>query len=84
MAHTHCILFAATMTGGTPVPALNEREREIVIYKSKGMTSKEIGRLLNLEYRTVETYFYQIKKKLQAKNTAHAIYLACLTLGINS
>lgn len=56
--------------------ALNERETEIISYKALGHTSKEIARLLGLEYRTVEVYFGKIKRKLKARNTAHAIYLA--------
>lgn len=54
---------------------LNERESEILHYKARGFTSKEIARTLNLEYRTIESYASQIKKKLSARNTAHAIYL---------
>jgi DNA-binding NarL/FixJ family response regulator len=58
------------------VSILNERESAIMTYKAQGLTSKEIAKLLNLEFRTIDTYFGQIKKKLRARNTAHAIYLA--------
>lgn len=56
--------------------ALSERETQIISYKALGHTSKEIARLLGLEYRTVEVYFGKIKRKLKARNTPHAIYLA--------
>lgn len=54
---------------------LNERESMIMSYKAQGFTSKEIAKILNLEFRTIDTYFGHIKKKLRARNTAHAIYL---------
>lgn len=55
---------------------LSNREIEIMKYKAKGFTAKEIARLIGLEHRTIEIYVSNIRKKLEAKNIAHAIYIA--------
>lgn len=56
---------------------LNHREIELMTYIANGKTAKEIARLTGLEHRTVETYMISIRKKLAAKNIAHAVYIAC-------
>ena len=52
------------------------REVEIIQYTARGCTAKEIARLTGLEHRTIQAYVSNIRKKLSAKNVAHAIYLA--------
>ena len=54
---------------------LNGREIEIINHTACGMTAKEIARETGLEHRTVEIYMQNLRKKLGAKNAAHAIYL---------
>jgi len=56
--------------------ALSFREIQVISYTAKGLTAKEIARALNLEHRTVEVYVSNIRKKLSAKNIAHAVYIA--------
>lgn len=47
---------------------LSKREQECVNYLVQGKTSKEIGKLINLSPRTVETYFESIKVKAEVRN----------------
>lgn len=54
---------------------LNDREMLIMKHKANGHTAKEIAKLVGLEYRTVESYIGNIRKKLNARNIAHAIYI---------
>ncbi len=48
-------------------------EHGILVKISKGKTSKEIGKELNLSLRTVETYRYDLIKKAEVKNTSELI-----------
>ncbi len=56
---------------------LSCREVEVISFTAKGYTAKEIAKIIDLEHRTIEAYMSNIRKKLQAKNIAHAIYIAC-------
>lgn len=56
---------------------LTNREVEVITYSAHGCTAKDIARLTGLEYRTVEAYMSNIRKKLHAKNIAHAVFIAC-------
>ena len=58
---------------------LNSRELDIISHSAKGLTAKQIARLTGLEHRTVESYVANIKKKLNAKNITHAVYIAYST-----
>ncbi len=42
---------------------LSKRELDCMFHFSRGKTSKEIGRILNINSRTVETHFLNIKQK---------------------
>lgn len=55
---------------------LNVTELDIISHSANGCTAKQIARLVGLEHRTVESYVANIKKKLGAKNIAHAVYIA--------
>ncbi|MEO8401961.1 MAG: helix-turn-helix transcriptional regulator [Gammaproteobacteria bacterium] len=55
---------------------LSCREVQIIRYSAVGCSAKEIARLLGLEHRTVEAYVVNIRKKLSAKNIAHAVCIA--------
>ncbi len=55
---------------------LSSREVEIIKHTACGLTAKEIAKMTGLEHRTIEAYMTNIRKKLGAKNTAHAIYIA--------
>lgn len=54
---------------------LSRREQQIIQYTAEGLTSKQIARLLGLEFRTIQVYLANVRKKVGAKNIAHAIYL---------
>lgn len=49
---------------------LTNRENQVMIYVSKGMTSREIGNRLQISARTVEGYRLRLIRKLNVKNTA--------------
>ncbi len=51
-------------------PKLTPREREVLLYLSKGQTSKEIALELTLSPRTVEDVRARLLKKFQVKNVA--------------
>ena len=50
------------------IPRLTQREIEISNMIMNGLTSKEIARLLNISYRSVETHRNNIRKKLKITN----------------
>jgi DNA-binding CsgD family transcriptional regulator len=45
---------------------LRPRERELLFLTTRGYTAKQIGRLLNLSHRTVETFLFSLRGKLNA------------------
>lgn len=55
---------------------LSCREIELIQYTARGLTAKEIAKLTGLEPRTIEAYMSNVRKKLQAKNIAHAVFIA--------
>jgi two-component system, LuxR family, response regulator FixJ len=52
---------------------LSEREREVLGFITSGLTNKEIGRVLDLSPRTVETHRANLFAKLQAESLAQLI-----------
>ena len=54
---------------------LTARERECCQYLAQGMTSKHIGRELDISYRTIEKYVGNIKSKLLCANKSELIAL---------
>ena len=52
---------------------LSEREKECVQYISKGMSAKEIGRTMNISYRTAEAHIAKIKFKLSCQTRSQII-----------
>nr|WP_320015950.1 LuxR C-terminal-related transcriptional regulator [uncultured Desulfobacter sp.] len=61
-----------TSSFGTKISRLHQRltprENEICNMIRTGLSSKEIGKMLNLSYRSVETYRNHIRKKLDITN----------------
>lgn len=49
--------------------ALTAREKQIVELLAEGLSSKEIGRTLEISHRTVEAHKLKLFRKLDAKNT---------------
>lgn len=61
-----------------PPVSLTKREEEIVTLVAKGMTSQEIGKLLFISPRTVETHRACIMDKLGVSNAAGLVRFALL------
>ena len=55
------------------VVQLTPREREIVKLLAKGLTSKQIAKLLEMSHRTVEAHRTRIGRKLDAKTTVEIV-----------
>jgi DNA-binding NarL/FixJ family response regulator len=62
-------LNALERTGERP-GALSPREREVVRLIAEGKTSKEIGRILAISHRTVDTYRNRLMEKLGLRSVA--------------
>jgi PAS domain S-box-containing protein len=58
-----------------PVKAeLTAREREVAARLLEGMTSKEIGKALDISHRTVEIYRARLMRKYKANTTADLVH----------
>lgn len=55
------------------LPELTVREKECARYLVKGMTAKEIGRVLKISYRTVECHIENIKAKFGCSRQAQLV-----------
>ncbi len=62
--------------GKTPVDVLSDREFEVFMALAKGKTTNDIAETLCLSPRTVGTHLYNIKQKLNAKNSAEIALIA--------
>jgi LuxR family transcriptional regulator, quorum-sensing system regulator BjaR1 len=58
---------------GRRTAGLTDREREVLAWAAEGKTAWEIGCILSLSQRTVETYFDRACKKLGAINRIQAV-----------
>jgi DNA-binding CsgD family transcriptional regulator len=56
--------------------SLTAREREILSWVARGECAAEIGHVLNIAARTVETHIRHACLKLRASNRAHAVAIA--------
>jgi DNA-binding NarL/FixJ family response regulator len=68
-------------TGGAPaqsdmISSLTEREREVFLAMSRGLTNAEIGRALFVSESTVKTHVGRVLSKLGARDRVHAVILA--------
>lgn len=57
---------------------LTPREKEVLRLIGEGLRNKEIGIALGISEQTVETHRKNIKRKLQAKDTADLLRMAAL------
>ena len=55
------------------VPILTPRENEVLRLVAEGNTAKEIGKSLNISYRTAELHRSRILSKLGVSNTAQLV-----------
>jgi len=60
----------------SPLDCLSEREREIFLLLANGRPNREIGKMLHISTRTVDTHRSNILKKLNAKTNAELVKLA--------
>ena len=58
---------------GSQLDKLTVREKQCVYYLSRGMGYKEIGKVLNISPRTVETHIIHIKEKLRCYSRSDII-----------
>jgi DNA-binding NarL/FixJ family response regulator len=68
----------ANLTESTPEPAvkLTPRQREVLRLIAEGRRMKEIGAILELSTRTVETHKYEMMRALKAESTAELVRYA--------
>lgn len=58
-----------------PVKAeLTAREREVAAHLMQGLTSKQIGKTLNISHRTVEIYRARLMRKYKSSTTADLVH----------
>src|SRR4029077_4004579 len=73
-------LIAALLTAGpqqkSRESALTSRQVEVLRLLVEGRTMKEIGQLLNVTARTIESHKYEIMRNLGMKSTAELIRYA--------
>ena len=62
----------------SPVEALSPREREILQLIAEGHTSVEVGRMLSLSPKTVETYRSRLMQKIGVEDLAGLVKFAIL------
>ncbi len=68
---------APARTDGEPaVPALTERETEVLRLVAKGLTARQIGERLVLSHRTVESHVQNTLRKLQLHNRSQLVRYA--------
>jgi DNA-binding NarL/FixJ family response regulator len=60
--------LAGTDRSGPAVPALTERETDVLRLVAKGLTARQIGERLGVSHRTVETHVQSTLRKLQLHN----------------
>jgi DNA-binding NarL/FixJ family response regulator len=72
---------SAPIEARAPVPALSEREREVLELVVKGFRFPEIAKLLGLSPHTVGTFVRRIYRKLEVRSRGEAVFEA-LQLGI--
>ena len=64
--------------GANPIDSLSHRERQILKLVCDGRSSAEIGRILDLSPKTVDTYRSRLMQKLQVTDLAGLIKFAIL------
>jgi PAS domain S-box-containing protein len=63
------------LSASRPVKAeLTAREREVAAFLMDGLTSKQIGRSLDISHRTVEIYRARLMRKYKAANTGDLVH----------
>ncbi len=66
----------AQESAAASAPLLSAREKEVLDYITKGFTTQEIARLMELSHFTVRSFVRRIYSKLEVTSKAEAIYEA--------
>ena len=66
----------APENAGPDAPHLSPRERELLEYLARGLSRKEVARLMNLSPYTVAEYVQGIYRKLRVKSRGEAVFEA--------
>ena len=66
-------VLSSTDNAASDKPSLSAREFECLKWASVGKTSWEIGEILGISNRTVETYFASVRKKLNTYSTIQSV-----------
>lgn len=53
---------------------LTEKQKQILVGYAEGLHASEVAEKLGLSTRTVEKYSLVVRRKMDAKNTMHAVY----------
>lgn len=69
----HGIWSFSDISEDRPVVDLTPREREVAIFTARGLSAKEIGREINLSFRTVEAHRARLQAKFNARNLAELV-----------
>jgi LuxR family quorum sensing-dependent transcriptional regulator len=77
-------LFASSMAhvlssppeAGPHTCKLTSREREVLTWVAQGKSAWEIGKILNIDKRTVDNHTQSATRKLGAANRTHAVVVA--------
>lgn len=64
--------------GKNPLSVLSQREREVLQLVAEGHSSVEIGKLLHLSFKTVDTYRSRLMQKLQIADIVDLVKFAIL------
>ena len=56
--------------------SLTKREREVLVWSSKGMSARDVGLLLDIAKRTVDEHVQTASRKLGAANKTEAVAIA--------
>ncbi|HAT1973098.1 LuxR C-terminal-related transcriptional regulator [Legionella pneumophila serogroup 1] len=67
-----------TLNDNKNIYGLTDREQECVFLLIRGKSAKEIGALLSLSKRTIESYIENIKNKMDCRNKAEILVKAVL------
>jgi DNA-binding CsgD family transcriptional regulator len=73
--HDATHLKSFTLRDGANITTLSCRELQCLYHAAKGSTSKEIGKILELSFRTVEHYLLNIRNKTNCKDKSELIEL---------
>jgi two-component system response regulator NreC len=68
----------ATLRDGAPVPALSQREAEVLRRAAAGFSNKEIGAELKISVKTVEAHKANAMRKLRLKDRSAVVRFALM------